>query len=67
MKYLYTDRYVGNRRSNRDDEFVGNGETERGREGSFGGAFLQIREAEISLAGKRRIRWCVRIYRGVQR
>lgn len=31
MKYLYTDRYVGNR-SNRDDEFVGNGETERGRE-----------------------------------
>lgn len=63
MKYLYTDRYVGNRRSNRDDEFVGNGETERGREGSF----LHIREAEISLAGKRRIRWCVRIYRGVQR
>lgn len=32
MKYLYTDRYVGNRRSNRVDEFVGNGETERERE-----------------------------------
>lgn len=29
MKYLYIDRYVGNRRSNRDDEFVGNGEIER--------------------------------------
>lgn len=32
MKYLYTDRYVGNRRSNRVDEFVGNGERERGRD-----------------------------------
>lgn len=61
VKYLYTDRYVGNRRSNRDDEFVGNGEIGRGRKGSFGGAFLHTGEAEISLAGKRRIRWCVRI------
>lgn len=59
MKYLYTDRYVGNRRSNRVDEFVGNGEIEREREEEVGRDFVRKGREK----GKGRIRWLC-IYTG---